>query len=59
MNDPEESLYKLYVTKDLDIQKLGELNLRFGSENMLSKDDQAKIMKREWVSKKNANGTDY
>ena len=26
---------------------------------MLNKDDQAKVIKREWVSKKNANGSNY
>lgn len=59
MNDPDQSLYKLYITRDLDVKKLGELNFRFGTENSLSKEDQAKVMKREWVSKKNADGTDY
>ena len=59
MNDPEESLYKLYVTNDLDVQKLGDLNFRFGTDNMLNKDDQAKVIKREWVSKKNADGSNY
>ena len=60
MNDPNQCLYRLYVTKDLDVQKLGELNFRFGIEdNMLSKDDVAKVMKREWVRKKNADGTEY
>lgn len=33
--------------------------MRFGSENMITMDDQAKVMKREWVSKKNPDGTDY
>ena len=41
------------------MQKLGDLNFRFGTDNMLNKDDQAKVLKRDWVSKKNPDGSNY
>jgi hypothetical protein len=34
MNDPEKRLYKLYISKDLEIDQLEKLNYGYGIDEM-------------------------
>ncbi len=48
MNDPDQTLYKLYVSKDLDVQKLDKLNFRFGIDDSQPAPENPIVMKRPW-----------
>jgi hypothetical protein len=48
MNDPDQTLYKLYVSKDLDVQKLDKLNFRFGIDDSQPAPENPIVMKRTW-----------
>ena len=48
MNDPDQTLYKLYVSKDLDVQKLDKLNFRFGIDDTQPAPENPVVLKRPW-----------
>lgn len=48
MNDPDQTLYKLYVSKDLDVQKLDKLNFRFGIDDTQPAPENPIVMNRPW-----------
>ena len=58
MNDPEKSLYKLYISKDLEIDQLERLNYGYGVDGSPPAPENPEIIKRPWQRKKNADGTD-
>jgi hypothetical protein len=58
MNDPDKRLYKLYISKDLDIDELEKLNYGYGIDGSTPAPENPKLIKRPWTRKKNSNGSD-
>ena len=56
MNDPSQSLYKLYVDKKADIDQIDQLNFRYGMDTQDPPPKNPVIAKREWVRKKDSDG---
>ena len=54
---PHQTLYKLYISKDLDLEKIDQLNFRFGMDGSQPAPENPEIIQRNWVRKKNADGT--
>lgn len=57
MNDPDQTLYKLYISKELDLEKIDQLNYRFGMDGSQPAPENPEIIERNWVRKKNPDGT--
>ena len=58
MNDPSQSLYKLYVDKDSEIDQIDKLNFRYGMDTKNPAPENPEIIKRNWSRKKNTDGTE-
>lgn len=57
MNDPEKRLYKLYISKDLDIDQLERLNYGYDILSTPAPEN-PEIIKRPWNRKKNSDGSE-
>ena len=55
MNDPAQTLYKLYVKKEPEIKQIEELNFKRGIDEQPAPENPV-LIERPWVRKKDASG---